>query len=118
MKDFIKVTKALSGPNRVKIIKLLQRKAMYVSEMQEALGISQPMVSKHLKTLEEAGLVTFHKEGTWVKYAVANGTSSPYAASLLGNLRHWLENVPEIIELQRKLPDIRKEEACATNDLL
>ena len=106
MKDFIKVTKALSDPNLVKIIKMLQQRAMFVSEMQAVLGISQPAVSKHLKVLEEAGLVSFHKEGIWVSYRVANGTSSPYAASILGSLRHWLENAPEITELQARLPDI------------
>lgn len=108
MKDFIKVTKALSDPNRVKIIKMLQQRAMFVSEMQAALGISQPAVSKHLKVLENAGLVTFHKERTWVSYRVTNGTSSPYAASILGNLRHWLENGPEMTELQARLPDIHR----------
>ena len=108
MRDFIKVTKALSDPNRVKIIKMLGQRAMFVSEMQAVLGISQPAVSKHLKILEEAGLVTFHKEGTWVRYRVANGMSSPYAASILGNLRHWLENAPEIIELQARFPDIHR----------
>jgi len=108
MKDFIKVTKALSDPNRVKIIKMLQQRAMFVSEVRAALGISQPAVSKHLKVLENAGLVTFHKEGTWVRYRVANGANSPYAASILGNLKHWLENGPEIAELQAKLPDIHR----------
>ena len=108
MKDFIKVTKALSDPNLVKIIKMLQQRAMFVSEMQAALGVSQPTVSQHLKVLEEAGLVTFHKEGTWVSYHVTNGTSSPYAASILGNLKYWLENAPEISELKARLPDIHR----------
>ena len=35
MKDFIKVMKALSDPNRVKIIKMLQHKSMCVCEMRE-----------------------------------------------------------------------------------
>ena len=51
MKDFIKVMKALSDPNRVKIVKMLQRKTMCVCEIQAALQIAQPSVSKHLKIL-------------------------------------------------------------------
>ena len=47
--------------------------------------------SKYLKILE-AGLVTFHKDGMWVNYQLAGGSASPYAANLLGNLRHWLED--------------------------
>ena len=67
MKNFIKVMKALSDPNRVKIVKMLQHKLMCVCEMQEALQLSQPSVSKHLKILEDAGLVDFKKDGLWVK---------------------------------------------------
>jgi ArsR family transcriptional regulator len=112
MKDFIKVTKALSDPNRVKIIKMLQHKMMCVCEMKEALQISQPSVSKHLKILEEAGLVSFKKDGLWVDYFLTDGRKSRYVASLMGNLQHWLEEDPEITELVRQLPHIRREAVC------
>jgi ArsR family transcriptional regulator, arsenate/arsenite/antimonite-responsive transcriptional repressor len=112
MKDFIKVMKALSDPNRVKMVKMLQHRTMCVCEMREALHISQPSVSKHLKVLEDAGLVEFNKDGLWMNYRLSDGGSSPYAASLLGNLRHWLENEKEIEELTRRLPVIRREEIC------
>jgi len=112
MKDFIKVMKALSDPNRVKIIKMLQHKTMCVCEMREALDVSQPTVSKNLKILEEAGIVDFKKEGLWVDYHLTDGSKSPYAASLLGNLRHWLENEAEVKELIEKIPRIRREEVC------
>ncbi len=59
MKVFIKVMKALSDPNRVKLLKMLQRKSKCVCEMKTALAISQPSVSKHLRLLADAGLVTF-----------------------------------------------------------
>ena len=112
MKDFLKVMKALSDPNRVKIIKMLQHKEMCVCEMQATLQIAQPSVSKHLKILENAGLVTPHKDGMWVNYQLTDGSSSPYAASLLGNLRHWLEDDLELTEIVEKLPTIRREDIC------
>ena len=112
MKAFIKVMKALSDTNRVKIIKMLQHKTMCVCEMQEALQVAQPTVSKHLKVLEEAGLVSYHKDGLWINYHLADGSSSPYVASLLGNLRHWLEDEPEVAEIVKKLPAIRRENIC------
>lgn len=112
MKDFLKVMKALSDPNRVKIIKMLQHKEMCVCEMQATLQIAQPSVSKHLKILENAGLVTHHKDGMWVNYQLTDGSSSPYAASLLGNLRHWLEDDLELTEIVEKLPAIRREDIC------
>jgi len=66
MRDFIKVMKALSDPSRVKILKMLQHRDMCVCEIQAALGLAQPTISKHLKILEEAGLVGFTKDGLWV----------------------------------------------------
>jgi ArsR family transcriptional regulator, arsenate/arsenite/antimonite-responsive transcriptional repressor len=112
MKDFIKVMKALSDPNRVKIVKMLQHKMMCVCEIQEALQIAQSSVSKHLKMLEEAGLVDYKKDGLWVNYHLTDGMKSPYAASLMGNLRHWLEDDQEVKELIKRLPNIQREEIC------
>ena len=112
MKVFIKVMKALSDPNRIKILKLLQHKEMCVCELKGALEIAQPTVSKHLKVLEEAGLVTYRKEGLWVNYSLSGGKASPYAASLLGNLQHWLEEEPEIKTLVDKIPFLDREELC------
>jgi len=112
VKDFIKVMKALSDPNRVKIVKMLQHKRMCVCELQQALRIAQSSVSKHLKILEEAGLVSYRKDGLWVDYSLTDGAKSPYASSLMGNLKHWLEDEAEIIEIIEKLPHIRREEIC------
>jgi ArsR family transcriptional regulator len=112
MKDFVKVMKALSDPNRVKIVKMLQHKMMCVCEIRAALRITQPSVSKHLKILENAGVVDFQKDGLWVNYYLTYGGKSPYISSLLGNLRHWLEDDKEIAELVQRLPAIRREDIC------
>jgi ArsR family transcriptional regulator len=96
MKEFIKIMKALSDPNRVKILKMLQYRSLCVCEMQAALGIAQPTVSNHLKVLEDAGLVTWRKSRLWVNYTVSDGNSSPCAATLLKSLRHWLQDDPEV----------------------
>ena len=112
MKPFIKVMKALSDPNRVKIIKMLQQRVLCVCELKAALNLAQPTVSKHLKLLEEAGLVESDKDGLWVNYRLADGNSSPYAATVLGNLRHWLNDDTQVVDLVKKLPSIRREDVC------
>jgi ArsR family transcriptional regulator len=99
MKEFIKVMKAASDPTRVKIMKMLQKKIMCVCEIQTALGTAQSTASKHLKILEDAGMVVSRKDGLWVNYMLADGSQSPYAANLIGNIKHWLDNEPEIMEL-------------------
>lgn len=112
MREFIKAMKALSDPNRVKILKMLQRRVMCVCEIQEALRLAQSTASKHLKILEEAGLITYIKEGLWVNYRLSDGSENPYTASLLGNLRHWLEEDPDVTALVARLPEIRRENIC------
>jgi ArsR family transcriptional regulator len=112
MREFIKVMKALSDPNRVKIVKLLQRRVLCVCEIQDALGLAQSTASKHLKILEQADLITYVKEGPWVNYRLADGGKNPFVASLLGNLRHWLEDDTDIAALVARLPEINRETIC------
>jgi ArsR family transcriptional regulator, arsenate/arsenite/antimonite-responsive transcriptional repressor len=106
MKEFIRVMKALSDPTRVKILKILERRSMCVCELQTALGSAQSTTSKHLKILEDAGLVGSIKDGLWVNYTLADGRQSAYAASILGNLRHWMNDEDAISELMKILPGI------------
>ncbi|MFO7752438.1 MAG: metalloregulator ArsR/SmtB family transcription factor [Desulfobacteraceae bacterium] len=112
MKELTKVMKALCDPTRVKIAKILEQRGMCVCEIQHALGIAQSTASKHLKILEEAGLVNHQKDGLWVNYTLADGSDNPYAACMLNNISNWLENDPEIGELTSKLPYIRREDIC------
>ena len=110
MKDFIRVMKALSDPNRVKVVKMLQQKEMCVCEIQESLGLAQPTVSKHLKILEDAGLVQFTKNGLWVNYRLIGDDANPYAAEMLRQMDKWLGDDVEIRQMLNRLPEIRREE--------
>jgi len=110
MKKFIKVMKALSDPNRVKMVKILQSRALCVCEIQKALGIAQSTASKHLKLLEDAGLVRSFKDGLWVNYSLADGSESPYSANMIGNLKHWQNDEMEIKTLNQILPGINRED--------
>lgn len=112
MRDFIKVMKALSDPNRVKMLKLLQHKVMCVCEIQAALGLAQSTASKHLKLLEDAALISAAKDGLWVNYRLSDGTGNPYAATLIGNLRHWLDEDADVTALVKRLPEINRETIC------
>ena len=109
MHTFVKLMKALSDPNRVLILKMLQQKMMCVSEIQAALQIAQPTVSKHLKILSEAGLVTSQKDGLWINYRPSDRNSLPYVNSILGGMRYWLEDDPRVATIMEKLPAIRRE---------
>lgn len=92
MRAFIQVMKALSDPSRTRIIKLLQRNDLCVCDITRRIGLAQPTISKHLKQLENAGLVVSRKSGKTVWYRVAADDQNPYAAAMLDHLAGWLEN--------------------------
>ena len=48
---------ALAEPNRLRIVELLGRQPRTVGEIAAALALRQPQVTKHLQTLEHAGVV-------------------------------------------------------------
>jgi DNA-binding transcriptional ArsR family regulator len=55
---------ALGDPSRRSIVELLGTRAMAVGEIADQLPISRPAVSRHLRLLGEAGLVTHRAAGT------------------------------------------------------
>lgn len=109
MKKFIRVMKALSDPGRVMILKMLGERALCVCEITALVGLAQPTVSKHMKILEDAGLVESWKEGTWVNYRLADAPDQQYAATMLGHLSGWLDDAPDVRAMLERLPKVDRE---------
>src|SRR5690348_14803402 len=74
---------AIAEPNRRRILDLLRRGERPAGDVVEALSISQPGVSKHLKLLREAGLVRVRADGQRRLYSLA---AHEFAA-----IEAWLE---------------------------
>lgn len=62
---------ALADEKRLRILSLLGTGEHCVCELTEALDVGQSLLSFHLKTLKDAGLVTDRRDGRWVYYALA-----------------------------------------------
>ncbi len=69
--DYFKV---LSEPTRLRLLHLLRERERSVGELVEATATSQANVSKHLKVMLNAALVTRRPEGTSAIYAIADET--------------------------------------------
>lgn len=67
----LNVLRAIGEETRLRIMALLMRGELTVSEITQILGQSQPRVSRHLKILTDAGLVDKFREGSWMFYRVA-----------------------------------------------
>jgi DNA-binding transcriptional ArsR family regulator len=60
--------KLLSVEARIRIVQVLKRRGMSVTELTSQLGISQPATSQHLRVLKNARVVKFQKRGYNVYY--------------------------------------------------
>lgn len=116
MESFLKIMKALSDANRLKILKMLQHKSLCVCEIKAALGIAQPTVSKHLKALVDSGLVQWSRDGKWIDYRLAAGDSNPFARAILDNLRGWLNEDPSVSAVIEQIPHLCREKLCNPNN--
>lgn len=63
---------ALSDATRLRILALLRDGERCVCELQAALDTGQSLLSFHLKTLRDAGLVSYRKEGRWAHYGLSD----------------------------------------------
>ena len=62
--------RALADATRLKIIDRLRDGEECVCNLTGPLGTRQSLLSFHLRTLKDAGLVTYRKEGRWVYYTL------------------------------------------------
>lgn len=63
--------RALGDPTRLRIVRLLEGGSRCVCEIQRDLpDVAPNLLSHHLRVLREAGLVSAHKRGRWVDYAL------------------------------------------------
>src|SRR3569832_2922951 len=64
--------KAAAESSRLRILVLLSRGDLTVSDLTEILGQSQPRVSRHLKLLLDAGLIGRYQEGSWAFFRLSD----------------------------------------------
>ncbi|QFS50670.1 ArsR/SmtB family transcription factor [Nostoc sphaeroides] len=64
--------KVLSETSRLQILSCLRTRPMNVTEIGEATGLGQANLSKHLKVLTQAGLISRQPKGVSVYYAISD----------------------------------------------
>ena len=72
--DVARVLKVLGDPNRIKIIELLRDGAHCQCDIIPFIGQSQPTVSRHLRMLEENGVLVSRKDGVKVIYRISDSS--------------------------------------------
>lgn len=75
--------RAAAEPSRLRLLAILARGEFSVSELTEILGQSQPRVSRHLKLLDDSGLLERFREQHWIYYRVPVDTDGGRLARLV-----------------------------------
>lgn len=99
---------ALADPTRRAILARLALGETTVMELAEPFSMSQPAISKHLKVLERAGLVSRGRDGQRRPCRIE--------AKALGEANEWLENYRKIWEANFSRLDALLEELKKKNN--
>ena len=95
--------RALAHPVRIRILELLIKGEKSVQELQEVLGVDQPVVSQQLAVLRSTNIVTGRKEGVSVRYTVRD----PLIGDLLNVARRIFNN--HLVGTQDLLRQLQRE---------
>jgi len=95
--------RALTHPVRIQILEILVRGERTVQELQEALGLDQPIVSQQLAVLRNQSIVTGQKEGLSVRYALRD----PLVGDLLDVARRIFNN--HLVNTRGMLRELQRE---------
>ena len=66
------VFKAFCDENRIKILNILSTGEKCACKLLEALSVTQPTLSHHMKILCDSGVVSARKEGKWMYYSLSH----------------------------------------------
>jgi ArsR family transcriptional regulator len=84
----VRLFRALGDPARLRIVALLSHGELCVCHLEQALGLSQPAVSRHLAVLRAAGVVTVRRDGSWAHYSLqpqASAAAEQQLACIVGS---------------------------------
>ncbi len=86
MDSLVAQLKALAEPTRLRVVVMLARGELTVSELVNILGQSQPRVSRHLKLLTDAGLAERLPEGAYVFYRLTDSGGGRRLSELVNEM--------------------------------
>lgn len=108
MHDFMAITKALSDPNRVRILLALRRGELCVCQITELFGFAPSTVSKHLSILHHAHLILSRKSERWVYYWLPDKSAPVAVREALDWVHKSLAKTGEAAADAKKLKRILK----------
>lgn len=112
MKDVVKAFKSIADENRLRILGMLKGKTLCVCEIAEVLGLAQSTVSRHLKLLEDSGLVHREKDGLWVEYSLPSAPPGSLSGEVLYLVQDVLDEDPLIRQDRQNAEQVDRNIVC------
>jgi len=95
VREFIRITKALADPNRVRVLLALRRKELCVCQIVELLQLAPSTISRHLSILNHAGLIIPRKTERWVYYRLPDKKAPVVVREAIDWIHKSLAKSPE-----------------------
>jgi ArsR family transcriptional regulator len=84
---FVQLMRSAAEPTRLRILALLAERELSVTDIAAVLGQSQPRVSRHLRVLGDAGLLSRSRDQHWIYYRLADaGAPAEFARLVIDSL--------------------------------
>lgn len=112
MERHVLALKTLGHSERLRILALLSRGELTVSELVQILQLSQPRVTQYIISLEAAGIIERLKEGSWVFSRIQRGNQA-ISALVATTLATLPQNDSVLQKDIRRLEDVRAERSKA-----
>lgn len=108
---YVETLKALADPTRFQLLNLLRESQLNVAEMVQLMEMGQSRISRHLKILLDAQLISLTKEGLWSYYSLTKETDS---AKILSRLDYLFLDDQELCDQRAKIFLIRNQRRLKT----
>jgi ArsR family transcriptional regulator len=112
MNNLIKIFKALSDKNRLRILLLLTKKSLCVCEIQDILGVTVSTVSNHLSILRDIGFILDEKDGKWVNYRLNTASKDIVMNQIILLLPFYLNDDELIKSDLEKVNNVCRKNLC------
>jgi ubiquinone/menaquinone biosynthesis C-methylase UbiE len=114
LEAMVDTLKAAAESSRLRILALLARGDLTVSDLTEILNQSQPRVSRHLKLLLDAGLIGRYQEGSWAFFRLSdNEGARDFVSGLVSGLSAGDPQIERDLERLASVKRKRQERAAA-----
>jgi DNA-binding transcriptional ArsR family regulator len=89
--------RALGEPTRIKLLDRLREGEASVLELTELVGTTQQNVSKHLRVLQQVGIVARRKQGNFSYYRIVDEAVFSLCEAVCGSLQQQVESLHRVV---------------------